>query len=580
MRAALNWCLKGLKIIILLIFLMETVAAEDVHYGTIYGQVYDAKTKQPISGAWVYCQEAKCPMQLTDCEGRYAIKNGIQPLGTYTIECARYGYQLKKNITRTDSRGKANADFSLEPLSAAESSDSLQRASNGSVPPQSESRKAETTPGSGKVSGTGSIRKEYRIMNGANDHANLSVDILNATYYEYEYNIHSDEARCLADLDLAVKKAESITCSGIAKNRDGIPADITIRMKNGDLTYSNYVVASDQGVQASQNIIETTGRDVDVNGEALGDDDTIMANIIRARHSESLNGTQKISAGEDTSICTSVNAVAGPLYIWSYTVAEDRIINATADVSACSASVNQSMNLTGAYQRLKGMTGGSSLETSAKNAAGNGSHLYATAGSGDLQLSQLASAADASYEMNYEYMPVSYSTGTYDTEYARASSEVNSDKKAANDLLASNCEQMHVSQKTDLGEDLLTHIGLDAIAGPLDVRSYIAAEDRILDATADVDAGSVSIDQGVNLTDASQSCKGVAGGCMFFTAITNAEKKTTRAFTTLGSGNVIDLAQLASLKDAWYRVEYEYVPVSYQTGTYDTDLNTSRIDRY
>jgi hypothetical protein len=114
----------------------------------------------------------------------------------------------------------------------------------------------------------------------------------------------------------------------------------------------------------------------------------------------------------------------------------------------------------------------------------------------------------------------------------------------------------------------------------VDVVSYISAGDRILNATANVVAGVVSIDQGVNLTDVIQSCKGVAGGGTFFTAIANADRKTPRAYTTLGSGNIINLLQLASLKDAWYKVEYEYMPVSYQTGTYDTNLNTSRIERY
>jgi len=72
----------------------------------------------------------------------------------------------------------------------------------------------------------------------------------------------------------------------------------------------------------------------------------------------------------------------------------------------------------------------------------------------------------------------------------------------------------------------------------------------------------------------------VTGGATFYTAITNSYRKTTRAFTTIGSGDIINLSQLASLEDARYKVEYGYMPVSYQTGTYDIDLNTSRIEKY
>ena len=58
------------------------------------------------------------------------------------------------------------------------------------------------TPHSEKVSGTGSIKKEYFIMNKANDYAKVSIDIKNATHYEYHYNTYSDEIQCNADLKL------------------------------------------------------------------------------------------------------------------------------------------------------------------------------------------------------------------------------------------------------------------------------------------------------------------------------------------------------------------------------------------
>lgn len=561
-------------LVLLAIAAIDVVMAEDqsVPDGTIYGHVYDAKTKQPVSGAWVYCQETKCPKQLTGSIGYYAIENCFSPSSTYVIECAKNGYPTAKNTAQTDSNGKAEVDFNLE-LISAEGAVTSQSGIAGDL-------KVEAMPNSGKVSGTGSLKKEYQISNEANDYANVSVDIKNATYYEYNYSTYSDETQSLANLDLVVKHAESITCSGGAKNRNNVPSDITTLIKNGDLRYNNSVIASDQGVQASQSIIETNGDNINVNGKALGDNNIILANIINAYHSEGFNGTQKVSAGGDTSTYTNVNAIAGPLGVESRIAAGGRTLDATANVIAGVASINQSVNLTDAYQTLNGVTGGSDFNISIETANGKGSYVHATAGSGNLiQLLQRASATGASYEMEYEYMPVSYSTGTYDTGYASGGSEVRSDKIAANDLLAGHCEHLQVTQETNLSNHALTQTSLNGIAGPLDVESYIAAGDRTLNATADVVAGVVSIDQSVNLNNATQACKGVAGGSTFNTAIMNADRKTTRAYTTLGSGNIIDLAQLASLEDAWYKVEYEYMPVSYQTGTYDTDLNTSRIER-
>ena len=89
--------------------------AEDqsVPDGTIYGHVYDAQTKQPVSGAWVYCQEAKCSKQTTNNDGYYAIENCFSPLSSYVIECTKNGYPTAKNTTKTDSRGKAKVDFNL-----------------------------------------------------------------------------------------------------------------------------------------------------------------------------------------------------------------------------------------------------------------------------------------------------------------------------------------------------------------------------------------------------------------------------------------------------------------------------------
>ena len=81
--------------------------------GTIYGHVYDAQTKQPIPQAFVYCQGAKCPKQMTDSDGYYAIVNCFSPSSTYVIECTKNGYATTKNTAKTDPSGKTRVDFDL-----------------------------------------------------------------------------------------------------------------------------------------------------------------------------------------------------------------------------------------------------------------------------------------------------------------------------------------------------------------------------------------------------------------------------------------------------------------------------------
>ena len=91
------------------------VIAEDtsVPDGTIYGHVYDAQSKQPVSQAFVYCQAAKCKPIATDSDGYYAIDNCFSPSSDYVVECTKNGYPTAKNTTKTDSRGKAKVDFNL-----------------------------------------------------------------------------------------------------------------------------------------------------------------------------------------------------------------------------------------------------------------------------------------------------------------------------------------------------------------------------------------------------------------------------------------------------------------------------------
>ena len=100
---------------LLIIAAIGIVIAEDnsLPDGTIYGHVYDVQAKQPISQAWVYCQEAKCSKQTTDSEGYYAIENCFSPSSTYFIQCTKNGYPTAKNTAKTDSSGKVKVDFNL-----------------------------------------------------------------------------------------------------------------------------------------------------------------------------------------------------------------------------------------------------------------------------------------------------------------------------------------------------------------------------------------------------------------------------------------------------------------------------------
>ena len=446
--------------------------------------------------------------------------------------------------------------------------------------PIQEVKNSIATPYSEKVSGTGNLKKDYYVLNKANDYAKVSVDIKNATYYEYTYSIYSDEMRSNADLDLVVGNAESIACSGAAKNRNNIPTNISTLIKNGNLTYNNSVVASNQGVQASQNVIKGRGDNINAASTALGDNNITIENIIAANRSERFQSTQEVSIGGDSSTLVRIDAITGPLKVSSYIGKGDRKLNTTADVAAGVASIDQLINLTEANQDSKGAIGGGNFDTVFTNANGDKTHVHTSVGSGNLlNLSQHASGKDSDYTMEYEYMPVNYINGIYDTAYMEGSSDIFSNKSLVNRVVADNCEHMKIMHRANLNEDPLINTSVNAIAGPLKISSYIGADDRKLNTTADVTAGVASVDQLINLTEANQDSKGVFGGGNFDTVFTNSDRKITGAHTVVGSGNLINLSQLASMKDARYKVEYEYMPTSYSTGTYDTNLNSSRVER-
>jgi len=85
------------------------------------------------------------------------------------------------------------------------------------------------------------------------------------------------------------------------------------------------------------------------------------------------------------------------------------------------------------------------------------------------------------------------------------------------------------------------------------------------------------VDQLLNATGVQQNSRGVVGGGTFEAVTGNTDATKKYAHTEIGSGNLNNLSQLASWADALYgRISKYTLPVSYQTGTYDTDLNSSK----
>lgn len=108
----------SIYLMFIILFSIMTVGSADdypaaVPDGTIYGHVYDANTKQPLSQAFVYCQEAKCSKPTTNSVGYYTIENCFSPSKTYTIECRKNGYGASSQTITTDQQGKGSIDFYL-----------------------------------------------------------------------------------------------------------------------------------------------------------------------------------------------------------------------------------------------------------------------------------------------------------------------------------------------------------------------------------------------------------------------------------------------------------------------------------
>lgn len=425
---------------------------------------------------------------------------------------------------------------------------------------------------SDKVSGTGSFNKDYKILNDRNDFSKVSVDLKNAVNYEYGYSTYSDEIFSSASEYLIVDNADSIICSGEARNRNSISTKISTSIYKGNLTYNNSVKASGQGVQASQNITGSAGDGIIIEGEAVDNDGTKLSNSIISEKCEGLKSTQRVMLGKETIIGINISAITGPLKATSIASTGKRTLKTTAYVVAGVVDINQSLNSTHAYQDSIGVAGPVAFNVSNEDIKGNINQVYSTAGSGNLiSLSQHASENDAYYELEYEYMPISYQTGTYDEGYASSGSYLSSDKEITNKLVAPNCEHLQVFHESDIGRDPLTITRLNAIAGPIKLETYTLAANRKATAIAEIAAGVASIDQRENLTEAYQRSKGVSGGVKFFSSIEDIDHSEYHVFAASGSGNLTNLTQYVSGKKSYNEMDYEYLPTSYQTGTYDAN---------
>lgn len=121
MKYSIPICL-ALVISISCITMMKASDDSTVPDGTIYGHVYDADTKQPLSQAFVFCQEVDCPKKTSDSKGYYEIESCFSPSETFIIQCIKNGYDTSSKTVKTNAKGTAMVDF---PLSKEGSVDTL-----------------------------------------------------------------------------------------------------------------------------------------------------------------------------------------------------------------------------------------------------------------------------------------------------------------------------------------------------------------------------------------------------------------------------------------------------------------------
>jgi hypothetical protein len=433
-----------------------------------------------------------------------------------------------------------------------------------------------------KASGSGNLEREYYIQNGAKDIAKASVDIRNATYFDFNYSPNSEETKCKASINLTVVHAESVNCSGEAKDRNNNSTKIATKIENGSLIYRNLVMASVQGVRNSQKIANASGNSISISSTSIGNTNKSLANSITANRSERLNASQEADL-INLSALAHVNSTSGPLNITSNIRIGENKLNTIADVWSGAVSIDQSIDSFGVLQESKGLTGGATFKTLIANPNGNTTSLTTMVGSGKLNRSSQHVFARhflgliANNSIDFEYEPYFGSTGTYDMALAQLSgeSEIHSNKTRSYDILASHCEQFQSSQRIyDNGDQGLIN-SINTITGPLRVTTYFTQAGRLISAITNIAAGTVSVDHVVNLTNAFQSSNGEAGGDVSDTLIKNPDGTEKRAHSEVGSGN-LTLSQNVSVKNANCKVDYSYHPISYETGTYDMNLNSTK----
>ena len=279
----------------------------------------------------------------------------------------------------------------------------------------------EITPNSGKVSGTGSITREYFVQSKANDYAKVSVEIKNATHYEYNYSTWSDETQCSADIKVNVSQAESVICSGHAKNRDSIPTNMSASIRNGNITYNNTLHVSEDGVKSSQGLeYMSIGDSVEAISSAAFNNNRLsktLENQIASDSCEHIQFIQDNSIGRDTNTFANINAITGPFKSSLSIDKENSKSYANADVTAGVISLEQRVDKYDARQSCMGILGGATFYTGSINSNIGKICAYTVLGSGNVsRMYQLADSFYPFYEVNYEYMPVSYQTRIFDID--------------------------------------------------------------------------------------------------------------------------------------------------------------------
>jgi len=386
---------------------------------------------------------------------------------------------------------------------------------------------------SDEVSGTGSFKQEHHVANEVLDYAEVSVDVKEANQYNYSYSTYSDGNLSRAQEVLNVVDAKSVRSSGEARNRDYFTVFINTVIDNGGLAYNNSVVASYQGVFAHQNVSEASGDKITIDGRASGPNNT--------------NGTKMPSARNAARLTNGS--------IWGY--------GGYVAISANGSEVSSCQK-----QAFSNTTGPAYYETSVSMGE-NTSSTNVTIDRGcmielDHNLSQsiTSSRVDVTYSRFECELP--------DSGNVTSALSAHSNECQANTILVSDdCEYLQESQTVGVNGTAVISHRVDAISGPLVVESRVYDDDRMVDLSAYMVGGFIHIDQNVNGTEVCQDSRGVGGSFDFNTSTTNVGGNRIDISTAAGSGNLICMTQKAAESGTFEEMEYEYMPVSYQSSVSD-----------